>query len=74
MFKSNNQITIKARIHRPIFTGSSEESDVESADSTAESTDSTTDFVVVCRLALSTMFNILNSLESADYWIRPTGN
>ena len=55
-----------ARTHRSIFTVSSEESAVESSDSSAEWADSTTDSVIVGRLALSNMFNILSPLESAD--------
>ena len=58
--------SLKVCTHRPIFTGSSEESAVESANSTAEWADSTTDSVIVGRLALSNMFNILSPLESTD--------
>ena len=52
-------MSLKACTHRLIFTGSSEESAVESADST-------TDSVIVGQLALSNIFNILNPLESDD--------
>ena len=62
----NVPVTIKPCTHSPIFTGSSEGSAVESADSTAESADSTTDSVMVRRPSLSKMFNILNLWESAD--------
>ena len=43
----HTQGKVKARSHRPIFTGSAEESTIESANSTAESADSTTDYVIV---------------------------
>ena len=65
---------LKARTHRLIFTDSVEESAIESADFTAQSADSMADSMMVGRLALSNMFNILNPLESSDYWSRPTGN
>ena len=60
-------LSLKARTHRPIFTGSAEESAIKSADFTAQSADSMADFLIVGRLALSNMFNILNPLvPSAD--------
>ena len=54
-------LSLKARTHRLIFTGSKAESVVELADS-----DSTTDSVIVGRLSVLNMFNILNPLKSAD--------
>ena len=49
-----------------IFGGSAVKSVIESADSIAESADSTTDSVIVSRLALLNMFDILPPLEPAD--------
>ena len=68
------QKPLKARTHRPIFSGFAAESAVESADSIPELADSTTDSVRVGRLSMFNMFNIRNPLESADYWSRLTGN
>ena len=59
-------MSLKAYTHRPIIRGFAAESATESADYTPESADYTTDSVIVGRLFLSNMFNILNSLESAD--------
>ena len=65
---------LKAHTHLPIFRGFVAESAVELADLISELADYTTDFVIVGRLPLSNMFNILNPLESADYWSRPMAN
>ena len=59
-------MTVKAHTHRPIFRGFVAESVVELADPIPESADYTTNSVIVSRLPLSNMFNVLNSLESAD--------
>ena len=66
-------MSIKARTHRPIFTGSAAESLVEStdswiepADSNPESAGSTGDFVLVGRLPVLNMFDISTPIQSAD--------
>ena len=56
----------KAHTHWPIFRGFVAESAVESTDSIPEWADYTTDFVILCRLPLSNMFDILKPLESAE--------
>ena len=53
---------LKAHTHMPIFRGSA----VESVDSALETADSTTDSVIVGRLAILNMFNILGLLELAN--------
>ena len=66
-------MTIKARTHRPILTGSAVKSAEKSADSTTESADSYTDSGIIGGLSLLNMVNILEPMESDDVILRIIG-
>ena len=65
---------LKAHTHLPIFREFVAESAVELADLIPELADYTINSVIVGRLPPSNMLNILNPLESADYWSLPMAN
>ena len=59
-----SSVLLKARTYTPTFAAL--ESVLESADSRSESADSTSDFMIVCQLPVSNMFNISTLIQSRD--------